>query len=471
MGAREGRSMNRWALFLVIAIGLSLFPLQVVQSASTSTATLSVSPASIRATEGQNFTISVTVSNVLDLYGWEFRLNWTTTLVDEVNVVEGPFLKTGGTTFFTVNVNATAGSMIVDCTLTGPVPGVNGNGTLATVTFYAKNVGTSPLNLYGVILVNSSVQEIPSQATGGYAYVTYAHDLAVTAVNFSPTALLPGGLVHINATVENLGGYSETFNVTAYANSQSIGEKKGVSLVNGSSTNIAFVWNTTGYGFGDYTISVSASVVPGETNTANNIKEAKNTLTILYHGHEIAVIGVKPFEPVLGQGLCMFITVTVKNYGIFNETFATTVYANKTAVQTQQVSLQSAKSAVPTFIWNTTNFAKGKYTISAYATPVPGETYLGDNNCTDGWVEVRLRGDVNGDGRVTLADVGLLDLIFSEVYPYTCPPYDVNNMTTYYYNTNPATGKVEHLMPDINGDGIVSLADVGLLDLIYSDII
>jgi hypothetical protein len=393
--------MNRWALFLVIAIGLSLLPLHVVQSASTaSTATLSVSPASIRATQGQNFTISVTVSNVLDLYGWEFRMNWTTTLVDEVNVVEGPFLKSGGTTFFTVNVNATAGSMIVDCTLTGPVSGVNGNGTLATVTFYAKNVGTSPLNLYDVILVDSSVQVIPSQATGGYADVTYAHDLAVTAVNFSPTALLAGGLVDINATVENLGGYSETFNVTAYANSQSIGEKKGVSLVSGSSTNVPFVWNTTGYEFGDYAISAYASVVPGETNTANNVKVANNTLTILYPGHEIAVIGVKPSKTVVGKGFCMFITVTVKNYGIFNETFVTTVYANKTAIQTRQVTLQSAKSAVLTFVWNTTGFAYGNYTISAYAWPVPGETYLGDNNKTDGWVVVTIPGDIVGQGHV-----------------------------------------------------------------------
>jgi hypothetical protein len=437
--------MNRWALFLVIAIGLSLFPLHVVQSASASTATLSVSPASIRATQGQNFTISVTVSNVLDLYGWEFRLNWTTTLVDEVNVVEGPFLKAGGSTFFTVNVNATAGYMIVDCTLIGSVSGVNGNGTLAAVTFYAKNVGQSPLNLYGVILVDSSVQVIPSQATGGYAYITYAHDVAVTAVNFSPTALLAGGLVDINATVENLGGYSETFNVTAYANSESIGEKKGVSLVSGSSTNVAFVWNTTGYEFGDYAISAYASVVPGETNTANNVKVANNTLTILYPGHEIAVIGVEPSKTVVGKGFCMFTTVTVKNYGIFNETFATTVYANKTAVQTQQVTLQSAKNTVLTFVWNTTGFAYGNCTISAYAWPVPGQTYLGDNNKTDGWVVVTIPGDVDGGGYVGARDLGILGVAYGS-YPGSS-------------NWNPNA--------DITGAGYVGARDLGILGSNY----
>jgi hypothetical protein len=84
-------------------------------------------------------------------------------------------------------------------------------------------------------------------------------------------------------------------------------------------------------------------------------------------------------------------------------------------------------------------------------------------------VEVRKPwGDVNRDGNVTLADVGKEKLIYSEVYPYTRPPYDVNNMETYYYLTNPATGKVEYLMPDINGNGRVDFSDVGKLELIYS---
>jgi hypothetical protein len=440
--ARERRSMNRWALLLVIAFGLSIFPLQVVQSAST--ATLSVYPASITASQGQNGTISITISNVLDLYGWEFRLNWTTTLLDAVNVVEGPFLKAGGSTFFTFKVNATAGLMVVDCTLSGSVPGVNGTGTLATIMFYAKNVGQSPLNLYDVILVNSSEQLIPSQATGGYAYVNYGHDVAVTAVNFSPTVLFPGGLVDINATVKNQGAYSETFNVTAYANSQSIG-KKSVSLVSGSSTNIAFVWNTTGYGFGDYAISIYAWPVPGETNTANNIKVANNTLTILYPGHEIAVVGVKPSKTVLGHGLCMSITVTVKNYGNFTETFATTVYANTTAVQTQQVTLQSANRAVLTFVWNTTNFAKGNYTISAYATPVPGEKDTTNNTKTDGWVVVTILGDVNGDGKVAWDDLSALGLA------YGSKSGDSN------WNPN----------ADINSSGKVDWEDLSILGLNY----
>jgi hypothetical protein len=38
------------------------------------------------------------------------------------------------------------------------------------------------------------------------------------------------------------------------------------------------------------------------------------------------------------------------------------------------------------------SFARGNYTISAYAKPVPGETDTADNNFTGGWVIVSIKG-------------------------------------------------------------------------------
>jgi hypothetical protein len=392
---------------------------------------LSVYPASITAGLGQDFTVNVTISNVQDLYGWEFRLNWTTTLMDAVNVTEGPFLKSGGSTFFTVNMNATAGSMIVDCTLLGSVNGTKGSGTLATITFYAKNVGQSPLNLYDVILANSSEppEEIPSQAKEGYAYINYV-EVAVTAVNFSPAALLAGGLVDINATVEDLGGYSETFNVTAYANSHNVG-KKSVSLGSGSSTNVAFIWNTTGYGFGDYAISASASVVPGETNTTNNTKVANNTLTILYQGHEIAVTEVQPGKTILGQGYNMFIVTRVKNYGTFSETFNTTAYGNTTIIQTQTVTLSSGEGTTLSFLWDSLGFVKGNYTILAYAWPVRGQTDTANNTLKAAvQIEITIPGDVDGNHVVNILDVVMITSIYGvkQGDPKFNPNCDIENI-------------------------------------------
>jgi len=76
------------------------------------------------------------------------------------------------------------------------------------------------------------------------------------------------------------------------------------------------------------------------------------------------------------------------------------------------ISLPSGKSTTITFTWDTTGFAKGNYTISAYVTPVPGETDLMDNNFTDGTIAVTIRGDLNNDCVVDIADVVLVTAVY-----------------------------------------------------------
>jgi hypothetical protein len=69
----------------------------------------------------------------------------------------------------------------------------------------------------------------------------------------------------------------ETFNVTVYANPANSVitvifdiTSQSIALSSGSSANISFVWNTKGFFYGNYTISVYAEIVLNETNTANN---------------------------------------------------------------------------------------------------------------------------------------------------------------------------------------------------------
>jgi hypothetical protein len=142
-------------------------------------AEVSVSPLSVTIPVYQNFTINVTVTQVSDVYGWEIELTWNSTLLDPVNVSEGPFLKAGGATFFTSQVNAIDGSMIADCTLMGTANGVNGKGTFATITFYVKNAGECPLHLNEAILISSTEQSIQCQTADGYGYFTALSDAAI----------------------------------------------------------------------------------------------------------------------------------------------------------------------------------------------------------------------------------------------------------------------------------------------------
>jgi outer membrane protein assembly factor BamB len=156
---------------------------------------------------------------------------------------------------------------------------------------------------YGVYALNATTGEpVWSYATGGHVdsspavaggivYVgsgdskVYAfrsdHDVAVTNVTTSKAGCVPmptvgqNLTVAVDVTVANIGDYNDsTVTVTAYAApsmppSIFIGSAT-VSLDVGQNTTLTFTWNTTGFAYGNYTISATAGPVSGETNTGDN---------------------------------------------------------------------------------------------------------------------------------------------------------------------------------------------------------
>jgi thermitase len=95
------------------------------------------------------------------------------------------------------------------------------------------------------------------------------HDVAVTSLHLTKTIVGQGYTMNINVTVANQGGYTETFNVTLYANTTAI-QTRQVTLANKASTTLTYTWNTTGFAKGNYAIWAYAWPVPGETDTADN---------------------------------------------------------------------------------------------------------------------------------------------------------------------------------------------------------
>lgn len=96
------------------------------------------------------------------------------------------------------------------------------------------------------------------------------HDITVTNVTMPKTVVGQGIPLNFNVTITNQGELTETFNVTAYANTTIIATLSNITLTSGNSTTLTFTWNTTGVAYGNYTISATATIIPGETDKADN---------------------------------------------------------------------------------------------------------------------------------------------------------------------------------------------------------
>jgi hypothetical protein len=147
-----------------------LFLTIVTVGLSSAQGTISVVPSATSVAVGSTFTASIQASGVTDLYALQFDVSFNPALFSAVSATEGTFLPSGGTTFFVPgNIDNVGGHVtFVADTLSGTIPGVNGSGTVAIVTFKAIAAGNAAISLANVIALNSTLAtvSVTTQASG-----------------------------------------------------------------------------------------------------------------------------------------------------------------------------------------------------------------------------------------------------------------------------------------------------------------
>ena len=237
----------------------------------------------------------------------------------------------------------------------------------------------------------------------------YIYDTAITDITSSTNKTYVGQTINITVTVTfkiaPVGPLDAWLELFLYCNNTQIGYYLNESFIPPEELNITLSCNTTNVEPGNYTLEAIATPLEdeiNEPNTANN--NLTNGIIQMLPAPDIAVTNVTPSKTVVGQGYSIPINVTIENQGNYTETFNVRVFANTTSIASQTVTLSSGSSATLTFTWDTSGFAKGNYTISAYALSLPGETDTADNSFFDGWVFITIPGDVNGDEKVNILD-------------------------------------------------------------------
>lgn len=264
--------------------------------------------------------------------------------------------------------------------------------------------------------------------------VQYEHEISVKLE--SPPHLAHNSSTLLNATIYNRGLNNETGVQLFLLMNGSVVDSVTISeLLVGSTYTLSYRWAPIIEGI--YNVTAYSPPIPSENNVVNNV--VSKMVRVGYA--DIAITNVSQNFTKVYVGWTVNITVTAKNQGNFTESFSVTVYANNTVIDIQAVTnLAPSSETTLIFRWNTTDFARGNYTISAVADAVLGETNLGDNRLDDCEVAIGSSGDLNFDDAINYKDATLFRQAYIGAYSR---------------------------LADFNQDGVVNYEDASLFRLAY----
>jgi len=235
-----------------------------------------VVPETVQPKSGEDFTVQVTVEDVLNLYGLDVQMSWNTQFLAYANhTARIPVeVHSDGILHEPVNmlkdeVDTGAGTYWVAYASMAPAQPFDGNGTVFEMTFHAKTNGTCVLEIFSSILADDFGNPIAHNVENGTIEIVSVHDLAITNISVLKNIVGEGCNTRINVTVANQGGFHELCNITLSGNGAVI-DSASVGVLNNSYVTVVFTWNTTGWAKGNYTIGSCVAPVPGEINTTDN---------------------------------------------------------------------------------------------------------------------------------------------------------------------------------------------------------
>jgi hypothetical protein len=237
-----------------------------------------VQPDPIQTQEGLTFTVSVRITNPVDLYAFDFKMSWNTSLLDYIShavyIPQNTYswgVLYSPVTIYKNEVNLTEGTYRINATSKSPAATFNKDGTVFNMTFYAKAVGTCRLRIFDSSFEDREGNPITHAVWSGTVEVSPGvHDVAVTDISPLGTLIGKGYSIKIMVTVANVGTFPESFNFTVYANDTAIATISVSSLAGLTEETYTVTWNTATFTEGNYTISANVTTVAGETNTLNN---------------------------------------------------------------------------------------------------------------------------------------------------------------------------------------------------------
>jgi len=388
----------------------------------------------------KNFTINVNIEKASDLYSFNLKISYNTTILDVAKMEEGPFLKGFGTTIVNkMEDSPVTGTLWIAISLVSPAPPANGNGTLAMITFKVTGLGESSLHLFDTALTDKFGGSLLHETNDGYFNNVLLARLYVDPSIIIDPALTPAQTFSVDIKIANITNlYSYEFrllydtnflngigiliyphpsNETHFTSDIEIDDVHGIAFVNVSYYSPAMpissiapiklatiTFQVQTYGFGALHLDQTKLV----DNQGSPITHVTSDGFVSVAPPDVAILQVTAEPTLVYPGTTVNVRVIAANVGIFrNESFSVTAYYDSNEIGTSPITdLPPLSNITLLFPWNTASVPSGDYVISALASVVPLEQNTTNNFLADGMV------------RVTAPDVAVLDVKpdFGSVY-------------------------------------------------------
>ncbi|MEM2738735.1 MAG: CARDB domain-containing protein [Candidatus Bathyarchaeia archaeon] len=404
------------------------------------------------------FNLNISIMSATSLYKWQLSVLFLKDIVSVGSVVEGPFLKSGGSTSFHYTVssfNETHNLLSISCEITEGVE-VSGGGDLVIITFHVENLGETIIAITSAELFDQAGNSLPHQTFNGYFSNILKAILAVDPPEIFDPSLVPCTTFSINITIDDVGDLKTCrFNLTYNSNVlRFVGltvytvQNQAPSVKIIQDDEAGYLWIRLTYPnnittFNPLPLARITFHVDAFGTSPLNLTDTYITDILgqaiaheAHHGYfasvirDVAIIDIKAPSNWTYQGWIIRINVTVKNEGDLPETFNVKAFYNETLIGVILVeNLPSNETVTITFNWDTKSTPPCRnYVLSAQAGPVPYETDLTDNSLIGPTIKVRLLGDVNGDGIIDMTDIGIACSAFGSnpLHPRWNPDVDIN---------------------------------------------
>lgn len=380
----------------------------------------------------ENFSIDIKTKDLYWLSRFEFWLAYNTSILDTALVIVKPPFTSPITQIFEDQGKIRVG---------GSTTTISGNLTLATITFNVTKIGETTFHLYNVTLINDVGNPITyDPPVDGYFNNLLLAKLYVYPHQIIDPTMVPGSVFTIEIKMQGAAdfyGYEFTLdydpkvigcigviivppnNDTNYNTRIETNSALGRLLVNvsyyvpaqplivmGPTTVETIYFQVKGYGLTVLDLHNIKFVDKGGNNIPR-IEDGSEDGLFATLTADVAILRIDISKNKVYPNRNVTISVVAGNVGDLHASFNVTVFGNATKISTQSVpNLMPHQNVTLTFLWNTTGLTPGNnFTISAEASHAQYEINFVNNRLVDGFVFIKMFGDLNGDRVIDIYDI------------------------------------------------------------------